>query len=100
MLHCTLKHVHHAEEGQGERGFAAARPATDPHLKTHKSESPTFKSQMLFHLFTQFGYLLPRADVCIDIFEHWLQRGIVSDTQILDLDLSVSGPAIRNLRHG
>lgn len=46
MLHCTLKHVHHAEEGQGERGFAAARPATDPHLKTNESESPTFKSRM------------------------------------------------------
>lgn len=28
----TLKHVHHAEEGQGERGFTAAGPATDPHL--------------------------------------------------------------------
>ena len=29
----TLKHVDHAEEGQGEGGFAAAGPATDPHLE-------------------------------------------------------------------
>ena len=29
----TLKHVHHAEEGQREGGLAAARPATDPHLE-------------------------------------------------------------------
>ncbi len=44
-VYCTLKHVHHAEEGQRERGFAAACPATDPHLrkKEKKSKSPTLK---------------------------------------------------------
>lgn len=53
-----------------------------------------------FSLKTQhFGYLLPWADVCIDIFKHRLQRGVVSDTQILDLDLSMLWPAIRDLRH-
>lgn len=51
-----------------------------------------FKSQHV-------GHLLPRADVCIDIFEHRLQGGIVSDTQVLDLDLSVLRPAVGNLRH-
>lgn len=51
-----------------------------------------FKSQHV-------GYLLPRADVRVDIFEHRLQGGVVSDTQVLDLDLSVLRPAIGNLRH-
>ncbi|KAG7244489.1 hypothetical protein INR49_030141, partial [Caranx melampygus] len=32
--------------------------------------------------------------------DHRLQRGIVSDAQVLDLDLSLSGPALRDLRHG
>lgn len=49
--------------------------------------------------FNTICYLLPRTDVCIDIFEHRLQCGIISDTQILDLDLSMSGPTIWDLRH-
>lgn len=104
-VYCTLKHVHHAEEGQGERGFAAACPATDPHLKTNKVSLITITNiqSLIYYIYLvltpQFGYLLPRADVRVDIFEHRLQRGVVSDAQILDLDLSLSGPAIRNLRH-
>lgn len=43
-------------------------------------------------------YLLPGVDVYVDVFEHWLQRGVISDAQILDLDLSLSGPAVRDLR--
>lgn len=106
MLYCTLKHVHHAEEGQRKRGFAAACPATDPHLKTKKS--PTIDhaftlSSAICALFpvltTQFSYLLSWADVCVDIFEHRLQGSVISDAQILDLDLSLSGPAVRDLRH-
>lgn len=57
MFYCTLKHVHHAKEGQWERGFAAARPATDPHLKTNKSESPTFKS-WIKHIFWYLRFCL------------------------------------------
>lgn len=41
-LNCTFEHVHHAEESQGERRFAAAGSATDSHLKTFKQ----------FHRFT------------------------------------------------
>lgn len=35
----------------------------------------------------------------VDIFEHGLQRGIVSDAQVLDLDLTVLGPTVGDLRH-
>lgn len=44
-------------------------------------------------------HLLPWADVCVDIFEHGLQRGVVADAQVLDLDLSLPGPAVGDLRH-
>lgn len=46
-----------------------------------------------------FDYLLPRADVCIDIFEHRFQCCVVPHAQVLDLDLSLSGPAVRDLIH-
>lgn len=45
-----------------------------------------------------FLYLLPGADVYVDIFEHRLQRGVVPHAQVLDLDLSLLGPAVRDLR--
>lgn len=56
---------------------------------------------MLLHIQTQVSvlYLLTRADMCIDIFEHRLQCGVITNAQILYLDLSLSGPAVRNLRH-
>lgn len=107
----TFKHVHHTEEGQGERGFAAARPATDPHLKINNSKSSSIITNtqsikpirsILFKQYSlafMFSYLLSGADVCVDVFQHRLQRGIVSDAQVLDLDLSLSGPALRYLRH-
>lgn len=44
------------------------------------------------------SYLLSRADVRVDISEHRLQRGVVTDAQILDLDLPLLRPAIRHLR--
>lgn len=58
-------------------------------------------SVMLLHIQTQVSvlYLLTRADMCVDIFEHRLQRGVITNAQILYLDLSLSGPAVRNLRH-
>lgn len=57
-------------------------------------------SVMLLHIQTQVSvlYLLTRADMCVDIFEHRLQRGVITNAQILYLDLSLSGPAVRNLR--
>lgn len=56
---------------------------------------------MLLHIQTQVSvlYLLTRADMCVDIFEHRLQCGVITNAQILYLDLSLSGPAVRNLRH-
>lgn len=45
------------------------------------------------------GYLLPRADVCVDIFEHRLQGGVIPDAEVLDLDLAMLRPAVRNLRY-
>lgn len=70
--------------------------------KTHHDHQHLITDLLHFSRFnTQVssGYLLPRADVRIDIFEHGLQRGVVSDAQILDLDLSLSGPAVGDLRH-
>lgn len=44
------------------------------------------------------NYLLAWLDVRVDVFEHWLEHGIVAHTQVLDLDLAVLGPVLRHLR--
>lgn len=97
----TLKHVHHAKERQRERGFSTAGPATDPNLKPKRPLSPILNQPVNPNqcLAKVSVYLLAGADVCIDVFEHRLQGGVVSDTQVLDLDLSLPGPAVRDLRH-
>ena len=42
-------------------------------------------------------YLLSGVDVGINVFEDRLQKGVVTDTQILDLYLSVLGPVLGDL---
>lgn len=42
-------------------------------------------------------YLLSRVDVGINVFEDRLQKGVVTDTQILDLYLSMLGPVLGDL---
>ncbi len=42
-------------------------------------------------------YLLPRVDVCIDVFEDGFEHGVITDTQIMDLYLSMLRPVFRYL---
>lgn len=44
-------------------------------------------------------YLLAGVDVGIDVLEDRLERGVVANTQILDLNLSMLGPVSRHLRN-
>lgn len=101
----TFEHVHHAEEGQREGGLAAARPAADPHLEANRHRRDSAPSEAFHRRLSvscepqHVRYLLPRADVRIDVLEHRLQRGVVSHAQVLDLNLAVLRPAVGNLRH-